>query len=384
MMSCLSSSASAAATRGNPKPPQEQEKQLIPALPNEVAVRCLARVPRRHYKALSQVSGPIRSLLASPIFYNAHSAFHGKQPFLYLHLHPNCGLPSQWWAFSLASPPSPSKVMPFPIPPLPSPTYQAAYAILGHHIYVIGGHLGGILSQQVWILDCRINRWRQGPSMLIPRVGASTAVADGKIYVMGGRGRQLPDIWGEVLDPAVGRWVEADYNCLNSSSGDGTDFKKNRACFTVGARVVTCDARRVDKLWLGRNGWGCFEDGFFYTLEYPDKLVGHELGDMEESVEYWGKPWAVKGLLDLPMWYSIGTRRRPKQLAGSGSNGRSLFLVWIHYWNQQYELWCSQLDLNNTKRGDDWQLSATPSSSHKIFSSFDQFTIGGSLVVHDL
>ncbi|XP_052111208.1 F-box/kelch-repeat protein SKIP6-like [Arachis duranensis] len=243
--------------------------------------------------------------------------------------------------------------MPFPIPPLPSPTYQAAYAILGHHIYVIGG----ILSQQVWILDCRINRWRQGPSMLIPRVSASTAVADGKIYVMGGRGRQLPDIWGEVLDPAVGRWVEADYNCLNSSSGDGTEFKKNRACFT---------------------------DGFFYTLEYPDKLVGHELGDMEESVEYWGKPWAVKGLLDLPMWYSIGTRRRPKQLAGSGSNGRSLFLVWIHYWNQQYELWCSQLDLNNTKRGDDWQLSATPSSSHKIFSSFDQFTIGGSLVVHDL
>ncbi|MED6155125.1 hypothetical protein PIB30_002328 [Stylosanthes scabra] len=354
----------------NPKPAEEEE--LIPCLPNEIAMNCLARVPRWHHRALSQVSKPIRSLLHSHVFYNLHSAIHGKQPFLYLHLH-SAYFPSQWWAFSLASPSPCTTIEPFPIPLLPSPTYQPAYAILGHHIYVIGGHLNCIISRQVWIMDCRFNRWREGPSMVIPRMGASTAVMDGKIYVMGGHDQEpLPNNWAEVLDPAVGRWVKADYNCFES--------RENRVWFEVGERVVTCDGRRVEKLWLGRNGWGCFEDGFFYKLNYPAMLTGQE---SVAGVE------VVDGLLELPGWNPPDTNRRPKQLAGSIANG-SLFVVWIDYWNREYKLWCSELEVNKSKRDHadyynrHWEVSATPKWSHKVLFCSEQFKMAGSLVVDGL
>ncbi|RYR76512.1 hypothetical protein Ahy_A01g001098 [Arachis hypogaea] len=64
---------------------QEQEKQegLIPSLSNDVALGCLARVPQFYHSNLSQVSKTIRSLLSSPLFYDAHTTFYDKQTMLY-------------------------------------------------------------------------------------------------------------------------------------------------------------------------------------------------------------------------------------------------------------------------------------------------------------
>ncbi|MED6133535.1 hypothetical protein PIB30_029229 [Stylosanthes scabra] len=326
MMCCFSLSKS------NPKPPEEGEEELIPSLPNELALNCLARVPRWHHRALSQVSKPIRSLLHSPLFYNLHSTIHGKQPFLYLHLHSHY-FPSQWWAFSLASPSPSTTILPFPIPLLPSPTYQPAYAILGHHIYVIGCRLSGIISRQVWILDCRFNT-------------GNKALAWSSLA------------WAHPLLSWTAR-------SMSWADGDTTrDFRK-----------------RVDKLWVGRNGWGCFEDGFFYKLNYPAMLTAQEFG------EEFGWAVEVEGLLDLPGWSPPDTNGRPKQLAGSIANG-SLFVVWIEYWNQEYKLWCSELEVNKSKRGHDdhqhWEVSVTPAWSHKVLFCSEQFKMGGSLVVDGL
>ncbi|KAK7350842.1 hypothetical protein VNO77_09836 [Canavalia gladiata] len=177
-----------------------QNNNLIPSLPDDVAVNCLARVPRSHHPKLSLVSKPIRSLLSSPFFFNARSLLHSTQPLLYLSLRSRA--PTLQW-FTL------HHNLLAPLPPIPSPAIGSAYAVLGPTIYVLGGSINDVPSPHVWLLDCRFHRWLPGPSMRVGREFAAAGVVDGKIYVIGGC---VADTWArsanwaEVLDPAVGRW----------------------------------------------------------------------------------------------------------------------------------------------------------------------------------
>ncbi|KAK7282599.1 hypothetical protein RIF29_11508 [Crotalaria pallida] len=199
--------------------PQEQE--LIPSLPNDIALNILARVPRSQHPSLSLVSKPIRSLLSSPPFFAARTALHSTESIFYL---TSLNKSESWYALYR----HPNNIFaPFPIPPIPSSSYphDAAFAVLGPNIYVIGGTLCSsgppsymssffcsgepdIPSAEVWVLDCRFNRWGPGPTMLTARSHAIANVVDGKIYVMGGVSEFSRGIKAEVLDPAVGNWVE--------------------------------------------------------------------------------------------------------------------------------------------------------------------------------
>ncbi|XP_077231497.1 F-box/kelch-repeat protein At5g38670-like [Tasmannia lanceolata] len=62
---------------------EEVEETLLPNLPNEIAVECIARVPRPFHPNLSLVSRSWRSLLRSPLFYSIRSHLNCTQQFLY-------------------------------------------------------------------------------------------------------------------------------------------------------------------------------------------------------------------------------------------------------------------------------------------------------------
>ncbi|KAK7282598.1 hypothetical protein RIF29_11507 [Crotalaria pallida] len=182
------------------------EAELIPSLPNDIALNILARVPRSYHPTLSLVSKPIRSLLLSLTFFNARTALPSAEPIFYLtpydHRKP-------WYAL-FRNPFNPNLFAPVRIPPIPSSSYlfNPTFAVVGPKIYVIGGTYPSIhlcLSAEVWVLDCRFNRWEEGPTMLTGRLHAVANVVDGKIYVMGGSNSRIR---AEMLDPAVGKWVE--------------------------------------------------------------------------------------------------------------------------------------------------------------------------------
>ncbi|KAL5549881.1 hypothetical protein UlMin_000057 [Ulmus minor] len=52
---------------------KEEEEELIPGLPYDIALNCLSCVPRWHHPVLSAVSKPFKSILSSLDLFNARS-----------------------------------------------------------------------------------------------------------------------------------------------------------------------------------------------------------------------------------------------------------------------------------------------------------------------
>lgn len=93
--------------------------------------------------------------------------------------------------------------------------HSSSLVTIGSDIYNIGGPIDDddVGSSNVSILDCRSNKWREGPSMLVKRTYADASVVDGKIYVAGGCCRGVffkncsrPSDWMEVFDPKTQTW----------------------------------------------------------------------------------------------------------------------------------------------------------------------------------
>ncbi|XP_077233377.1 F-box/kelch-repeat protein At4g39550-like [Tasmannia lanceolata] len=123
-----------------------EEEVLLPNLPNEITIQCIARVPRSFHHNLSSVCRSWRSLLSSPFFYSTRSHFNCTQQFLYIN-------------FTFTNRP---------------------------------------------IDKC----WEAGPKMMIPRRYPSTTVVNGRIYVVGGlRSLSSFDPWVEVFYPRLGSWT---------------------------------------------------------------------------------------------------------------------------------------------------------------------------------
>ncbi|KAH0901338.1 LOW QUALITY PROTEIN: hypothetical protein HID58_040841, partial [Brassica napus] len=130
--------------------------------------------------------------------YSTRSRIKTIEPCLYFCLEDSPNISSPKW-FSLRMKPA-------------NETLKDDYDILGDYsllfgseIYLIGGPSKGPPSSLVRILDCRSHTWRDGPSMSVPRAGASAYYIHGKIYVME-RCRKDDDNWMEVLDIKTQTW----------------------------------------------------------------------------------------------------------------------------------------------------------------------------------
>ena len=375
--SSLSSSSCSAPTSDSQPPEansnldQEAEPEaaykLIPVLQDDVALNCLARVPWCHHPTLSLVSKPIRSLVSSPFFFNTRSILHATQPILYLRLSRRFSDSHQWLALSLNPlPPSLPIRLPYPHRPFPSRTFYAAYAVLGSDFYVIGGRLDMVRSPQVWVYDCRLNCWQEGPAMRVPRHSATAAVLDGKIYVMGGQ-ESGSSIWVEVLDPVVGSWEEV------VSPFDGRTTRPP-TCVAMGGKIYAMDnvggfaydprsgvwEKLERELLSALTSKTCLVDEVLYCCDNNNRINGLEVREVRKGAGIW-KWKEVKGLdRVLPMLGTTAT------LAGAGGK---LFVVSYGDGLQKSEVWCSQVEVH--KNNKDGELYATICWSHKILSSLE-------------
>ena len=77
-----------------------------------------------------------------------------------------------------------------PLPPLPRPVANGCGALVGDTLFVVGGQEtpDALASKAVFALDLSAAepRWVAGPELPSPRVLATAAVCDGKLYVVGG------------------------------------------------------------------------------------------------------------------------------------------------------------------------------------------------------
>ncbi len=97
--------------------------------------------------------------------------------------------------------------------PMPTPRTELCAVTLGEHIYVIGGRGDrGQIFSKVERYDPVADHW---DTLVAPmkdeRFSAAAVVVNGKIYVMGGHGREEVLKKVEVYDPMANKWEEAQH-----------------------------------------------------------------------------------------------------------------------------------------------------------------------------
>lgn len=279
-------SAAAAATGG-----------FIPDLPDDIAVRCIARIPRSHHPALALVSRSWRSLLRSPLLSAVRSHLAVTDPpVLALNLRSPTDQ-SPWFLLDPLLLRQSGKKSPPPLrlPPPPLPAIGSACAALGPALFLLGGSVAGVPSPAVQVLDARLRRWSLVPRMSAAREFAAAAVLGGRIYAIGGC---LPpaDAWAESLDPATGPtgggWAVVPSPPLIRE-------KWMHGCAVLGGRILAVADRGgvvydpaapagearwgpvppvLDNGWRGR---AAAVGGILYSYDFLGKIRGYDLESNE-------------------------------------------------------------------------------------------------------
>ncbi|KAL5208345.1 hypothetical protein ABZP36_032780 [Zizania latifolia] len=178
--------------------------QLIPGLPDDLAVACLIRVPRADHWKLRMVCKKWFRLLAGNYFYGLRRRLGFAEQWLYAVKCDGDGRVS-WDVLD------PARRAWRALPPVPC-EYAGAVgfgcAVLGGcHLYLFGGRdpRRGPMRRVVFY-SARSNRWHRAPDMLRRRHCFGACVIGNRLYVAGGEGGGGGLRSAEVFDPAKNRW----------------------------------------------------------------------------------------------------------------------------------------------------------------------------------
>ncbi|KAL8047261.1 hypothetical protein ABFX02_08G228700 [Erythranthe guttata] len=261
---------------------------LIPNLPDDISLQILARVPRFRHPFLSLVSKSWRSTVNSPELFRTRSLLRISHFSLYLNLRHDS---SFYWYAELNPQNSKSTVVSLPSIPHHHPV-GSSILTLGPKIYVIGGSINDIPSSNVWIYDCRFQKWEIGPKMKVAREFPAAAEWNGKIYVLGGCNvdnwtRSIN--WAEVFDPKTGVWapipsadsIELRHKWMHASAIIRGKFyamaDRGGVVYNLGSGEWGNVPKRLDMGWRGR---AAVVEDVLYCYDYLGKIRGY---DVEED-----------------------------------------------------------------------------------------------------
>nr|CAD1840858.1 unnamed protein product [Ananas comosus var. bracteatus] len=167
--------------------PESSHVPLIPGLPDDIALLCLARVPRRYHHALRCVSRRWRVLLCSEEWRLCRQKNNWEETWVYA----VCRDKNKGVQIYVLDPDRASRCWRV-IQVIETPWMKregASFETLGKKLYLFGGCGGGKNAvDDVYCYDASANRWETVARMPTARCySVSTSVND-KLYVMGGLG----------------------------------------------------------------------------------------------------------------------------------------------------------------------------------------------------
>lgn len=194
-------------------PPVTIMSGLIEGLPDEVALRCLARVPLYLHPKLEVVSRSWQAAIRSPELFKARQEVSSSEDFLCV-----CAFdPENLWQLY-----DPVRNLWITLPILPSKIRHLAHfgvVSTAGKLFVLGGgsdavdpltgdHDGSFATNEVWSYDPVTREWSPRASMLVPRAMFACCVLNGKIVVAGGFTSCRKSISkAEIYDPDKNVWV---------------------------------------------------------------------------------------------------------------------------------------------------------------------------------
>ncbi|XP_060218633.1 F-box/kelch-repeat protein SKIP4 [Lycium barbarum] len=167
--------------------PGKNSELLIPGLPDDIALFCLARVPRRYHVLLKCVSRKWRDLVSGEEWYSYRKKHHLQESWIYA-----LGRDKSEQLCCYVLDPTRLKRGWKPIIGLPHRCIRrkgVGFEVLGKKLFLFGG-CGWIedATNEVYCYDAAMNKWNQAASLVFPRCYCVSEVLDEKIYAIGGIG----------------------------------------------------------------------------------------------------------------------------------------------------------------------------------------------------
>uniref|UniRef100_R7WBQ1 FKB95-like N-terminal Kelch domain-containing protein n=1 Tax=Aegilops tauschii TaxID=37682 RepID=R7WBQ1_AEGTA len=314
-----------ASPASSPQPPEAIRGTLIPVLPDDLAVQCIALLPRAAHPTLALVSRALHALLClhpEPLL-AARCRLRRSDPHIVISVRPPSSASPRFFRL-LPHPGWPP--LPLPSPPIPVSS-SSAVAVNGHRLYLVGGSVAGIPASSVQILDTRTRSWSIGPRLSSPREFAAAAVLSGVLFVAGGCVPSSP-FWAEALDLASphARWSTVP-------SPDHLREKWMHGCVSLAGKVLAVadrgglvynPAAPPGEAWapvspvldMGWKGRAAVVGGILYSYDYMGQVKGYD-----PDTDSWN---TVEGL----------EKELPRFLCGAtlANVGGLLYLIWEGKW----------------------------------------------------
>ncbi|XP_057443317.1 F-box/kelch-repeat protein SKIP30-like [Lotus japonicus] len=174
---------------------------LIEGLPDDVAIRCLARVPFFFHPNLKLVSRSWNTAIHSPELFKARQEVGSSEELLCVY----GSYPHRLWQMY-----DPLRDLWVTLPFIPSKMEDlsdfGAVSTAGK-LFVIGGARDRV-TDEVWSYDPVVRQWACRASMLVPRYDFACCVLNGKIVVAGGiTSRGESTYQAEMYDPEKDIWI---------------------------------------------------------------------------------------------------------------------------------------------------------------------------------
>ncbi|KAL1203697.1 putative F-box/kelch-repeat protein [Cardamine amara subsp. amara] len=353
---------------------------IIPYLPDDLLLNCLARVSRLYYPILSLVSKRFCSLLTSPELYKTRTLLGSTESCLYVCLQSPHSSKPHWFALSRGPTRTPNPSSRWFIPcfsPFRIPRNRARTSSSGNLLVSVAAHnfgpmrrwisatvgsdiyimVGGYTNHEPWarvlfFMDCRSHTWHKSPSMLVAKKKPLMNVVDGKIYVVETSTNcdfsnvievfdPKTQIWEHVLSPTCaeirGTYIEKSFVF------EGNFYLLLRDEFLRDKNVVykpkenKWDVVGVGfKMLMARLFYSCVIDNVLYFW-YPDSSF------MLKWYDYEGGSWRdLKGLEEL--------HKLPKLGFCCVSYGSKIVLLWEENvsssgFTKKKMVWCAEIVL---------------------------------------
>ncbi|KAL5973037.1 hypothetical protein ACLOJK_039844 [Asimina triloba] len=252
---------------------------IIPGLPDDVAMYCLALVPRSNFPNMGTVCKRWRSFIQSKEFMTVRKDAGRLEEWLYVLKGDAQGHGSHWEALGCAGEEHQL------LPPMPG-TAKAAFGVvvLDGKLLVIGGYSADstsvFVSSDMYQYDSRLNSWGMLGKMNVARYDFACAEVDGMVYAVGGYGADGQSLsCAEVYDPEKNAWTLIEslrrprWGCFACGFEGKLYVMGGRSSFTIG------NSRFVDVYNPEKQAWCEMKNGCVMVTAHA--VVGKKLFCME-------------------------------------------------------------------------------------------------------
>ncbi|XP_062189793.1 F-box/kelch-repeat protein SKIP6-like [Phragmites australis] len=308
-----------------PPPTEVIRGSLIPALPDDLSVHCIALLPRAAHSSLALVSRAFHALLCrhpEPLL-AARRRLHLSDPHILLSLRPPY---SASLLFFLLLPHPGWPPLPLPSPPIPVSSSSSAAAD-ECQLFLVGGSVSGVPAASVQVLDPRTRSWSVGPRLSSPREFAAAVAHAGVLFVAGGCVPSSP-FWAEALDLSSqnAKWKTVAspphlrekwmHGCASLSGKVLAVADRGGLAYDPAAPPAEAWAPVSPVLDMGWKGRAAVVGGILYSYDYLGQVKGYD-----PDTDSWS---TVEGL----------ERELPRFLCGAtlANVGGLLYLVWEGKW----------------------------------------------------